>query len=91
MHPLFASAGDARATPIWFIHAGNADSVLPGLSGHERAFIKATGFEPKPGRLLLLPAADGKLGGALFGLERPGDAVTDLFRPGQLSGLLPPG
>ena len=91
MHSIFASAGDTRATPIWFIHAGNADSVLPGLSAHERAFIKAAGFEPKPGRLLLLPAADGRLGGVLFGLERPGDAVLDPFRPGQLSGLLPPG
>jgi leucyl aminopeptidase len=91
MHPLFASADKAQATPIWFIHAGNADSVLQGLSAHERAFIKAGGFEPKPSRLLLLPAADGKLGGALFGLERPGDAPIDPFRPGQLSGLLPPG
>ncbi|MBI2715218.1 MAG: leucyl aminopeptidase family protein [Rhizobiales bacterium] len=91
MHPLFASAGDARTTPIWFIHAGNADSVLQGLSAHERAFVKAAGFEPKPGRLLLLPAADGGLGGALFGLERPGEAVIDPFRAGQLSGLLPPG
>jgi leucyl aminopeptidase len=91
MHPLFANAGEVQATPIWFIHAGNADSVLQGLSAHERAFIKAAGFEPKPGRLLLLPAADGRLGGALFGLERPGDAPIDPFRPGQLSGLLPPG
>jgi len=91
MHPLFASTGDAQATPIWFIHAGNADSVLQGLSAHERAFIKTAGFEPKPGRLLLLPAADGRLGGALFGLERPSDTPIDPFRPGQLSGLLPPG
>jgi leucyl aminopeptidase len=40
---------------------------------------------------LLLSAADGKLAGALFGLERPGDGAIDPFRPGQLSGLLPPG
>jgi leucyl aminopeptidase len=91
MHPLFASAGEAQTTPIWFIHTGNVDSVLQGISAHERAFIKAAGFEPKPSRLVLLPAADGKLGGALFGIERPGDAPIDPFRPGQLSGLLPPG
>jgi len=91
MHPLFTSADKAQATPIWFIHTGNADSVLQGLSAHELAFIKGAGFEAKPGRLLLLPAADGKLGGALFGIERPGDAPIDPFRPGQLSGLLPPG
>ena len=49
------------------------------------------GFEAKPGRLLLLPASDGKLSGALFGIEKPGEGEIDRFRPGQLSGLLPPG
>ncbi len=91
MHPMFASAGDARAIPIWFVHAANLDSVRQSLGERERAFVAAAGFEPKPGRLLLLPSADGKLSGVLFGLERPGDAVIDPFRPGQLSGLLPPG
>jgi leucyl aminopeptidase len=91
IHPLFASAGAAQATPIWLIHAGNADAVRQGLGERERAFVAAAGFEPKPGRLLLLPAADGTLAGALFGIERPGEAPLDPFRPGQLSGLLPPG
>jgi len=91
MHPMFASAGEGRAVPIWFIHAGNADSIRQSLSERERAFVAATGFETKPDRFLLLPAADGKLAGALFGIERPGENPIDLFRPGQLSGLLPPG
>jgi leucyl aminopeptidase len=91
MHPMFASAGDARAIPIWFAHTANFESVHQGLGERERAFIAAAAFELKPGRLLLLPSADSKLGGVLFGIERPGDAVIDPFRPGQLSGLLPPG
>jgi leucyl aminopeptidase len=91
MHPLFASAGKARSTPIWFIHAGNADAVLQGFGECERAFAAAAGFEPKPGKLLLLPAVDGKLAGVLFGLERPGDAGIDPFRPGQLVNALPAG
>ena len=91
MHPIFASAGDVQAVPIWFAHSANIDVVLKGFDERERAFVAAAGFEPKPGRLLLLPAGDGKLSGALFGIERPGDAVIDPFRPGQLSGLLPPG
>ncbi len=91
MHPMFASAGQGQAVPIWFIHAGNADSVRQRLSERERTFVAAAGFETKPGRLLLLPAADGKLAGALFGIERPGENSIDLFRPGQLSGLVPPG
>ena len=91
MHPLFASAGKARSTPIWFIHTGNAEAVLKGFGERERAFAAAAGFEPKPGKLLLLPAVDGKLAGVLFGLERPGDAVIDPFRPGQLVNALPAG
>ena len=90
MHPLFASAG-TQGTPVWFVHAASLDAVLKGLSASERAFVASAGFEPKPGRLLLLSAADGKLSGALFGIEKPGDAMIDPFRPGQLSGLLPPG
>jgi len=90
MHPLLASAGEARTTPIWFVHAGNAEAVLKGFGERERTFATAAGFEPKPGKMLLLPSLDGKLAGVLFGLEKPGDPI-DPFRPGQLSGLLPPG
>jgi leucyl aminopeptidase len=90
MHPLFASASEARGTPIWFIHAGNAETVLKGFGERERNFASAAGFEPKPGKLLLLPALDGRLAGVLFGLEKPDDLI-DPFRPGQLSSLLPAG
>jgi leucyl aminopeptidase len=91
MHPVFASAAKAQATPIWFVHSGNLDSVRRQFDERERAFVAAAGFEAKPGRLLLLPAADGKLAGALFGIEDPGAPDIDRFRPGQLSNLLPPG
>ncbi|HWK96347.1 MAG TPA: leucyl aminopeptidase family protein [Pseudolabrys sp.] len=89
MHPIFASTSE-RGTPIWFIHGGNAEAVLAGFSERERNFAKAAGFEAKPGRLLLIPAQDGKLAGVLFGLERPGDSI-DMFRPGALVNLLPAG
>ena len=38
-----------------------------------------------------MPAADGKLAGVLFGMENADAPVKDLFRPGQLATLLPPG
>jgi leucyl aminopeptidase len=41
--------------------------------------------------MMLLPAANGALAGILFGVEAPGETEIDRFRPGQLSGLLPPG
>ena len=92
MHPVFVSAGKkTQATPIWFVHSGNLDSVQKEIGERARAFVATAGFEAKAGRLLLLPAGDGKLAGALFGIEKPGDSETDRFRPGQLSVLLPPG
>jgi leucyl aminopeptidase len=91
MHPVFATAAKTPATPIWFVHSRNLDSVRKQFDERERSFIAAAGFEAKPGRLMLLPAANGKLTGALFGIENPGEDDIDLFRPGQLSGLLPEG
>jgi len=90
MHPQFAAATEARGTPIWFVHADNADTVLKAFGDRERAYAAAAGFEPKPGKLLLLPKLDGKLAGALFGIEKPGDTI-DPFRPGQLVNALPAG
>ena len=91
MHPIFASAGKAQATPIWFVHPANLNSVRKELGERERAFVSAGAFEAKPGKLFLLPAADGKLAGVLFGIETPDESGLDRFRPGQLPGLLPPG
>ncbi len=91
MHPVFAGADAAKVLPIWFVHAASFEAVLKSLGPGEQAFVAAAGFQPKAGRLLLLPGADGGLGGALFGLEKPDDAVIDLFRPGLLAGQLPPG
>jgi leucyl aminopeptidase len=50
------------------------------------AFAEACGFEPKPGRLQLLPGPEGALAGALFG-EDPDDP----FLAGKLATGLPPG
>jgi leucyl aminopeptidase len=91
MHPIFASVGKTQAIPIWFVHAGNFDSVRQELGERERTFVTAAAFEAKPGRLLLLPTADGKLADVLYGIEAPDEPEIDRFRPGQLSALLPPG
>lgn len=91
MHPIFASVGKTQPIAIWFVHAGSFDSVRGKFAERERKFIAAAGFEPRPGRLLVLPGADGKLAGALYGIERPDAAEIDRFRPGLLSTLLPAG
>ena len=90
MHPIFASAGEL-SVPILFVTAAAFDKATEIIDDRERMFLHAAGYEPKPGRYLAMPAADGKLAGVLFGLENADEPVKDLFRPGQLSTLLPPG
>ncbi len=90
MHPIFARPGEP-SVPVLFITAANFDHILENVDDRERTFVRAAGYEPKPGRYLAVPAADGKLAGILFGLENADEPVKDLFRPGQLSGLLPAG
>jgi leucyl aminopeptidase len=91
MHPVFASVGKTQATPIWFVTTETFDAVLKQIDDVERAFVRSAGFEPKPGRHLLLSDANGALSGVLFGLEKADEPVKDLFRPGQLVTLLPSG
>jgi leucyl aminopeptidase len=90
MHPMFVKNGEP-ALPILFVTAAYFDQTIEGVDDRERMFVRAAGFEPKPGRYLAVPAADGKLAGILFGLENADDPAKDLFRPGQLATLLPPG
>jgi leucyl aminopeptidase len=90
MHPIFVQPG-GQAVPILFVTAANFEQATQILDVRERAFVKAAGFEPKPGRHLIVPDAEGKLAGVLFGLEDADDPARDLFRPGALAGILPPG
>jgi leucyl aminopeptidase len=90
MHPIFVKA-DAQAVPILFVSAGNFDAATDILDAREHVFVRAAGFEPKPGQHLLVPGPTGKLAGVLFGLEDAGEPAMDLFRPGALAGLLPDG
>jgi leucyl aminopeptidase len=90
-HAIFAKAGDAPAIPILFVAAANFDAATKILDEREHVFVRASGFEPKPGRHLIVPAADGKLAGVLFGIEAADEPVKDPFRPGQLMNVLPAG
>jgi leucyl aminopeptidase len=90
MHPIFVKAG-TPAVPILFVTAADAATATKGLDQHAQAFVRAAGFEAKPGRYLFAPAADGKLAAVLFGLENAGEPVRDPFRPGMLANILPPG
>src|SRR5476651_1257278 len=90
-HPVFVNDGDGEAVPILFVTSANIDEITKTLGPHEHAFVRAAGFEPKPGRHLIVPAADGTLAGVLLGIEATDEPVKDPFRPGQLVTLLPAG
>ena len=89
MTSIFVARGTAEAIPIWFVTAASYPELRERLEAEVRAFADAAGFEPKPGRHLLLPGRTG-LGGVLFGLEAANEA-KDLFRPGLLPQHLPDG
>jgi leucyl aminopeptidase len=91
MHPIFATAGDGGAIPIRFITSAGFAQATTALGERERRFVNAAGFEPKPGKHLLIPDVHGNLATVLFGLEPADDPAKDLFRPGTLVGLLPAG
>src|SRR3979490_2056462 len=91
MHSVFETASATPATPITFATKATWDAICAGLPEQARQFAKAHGFTAKPGACLALPAADGQIAQVLFGLEDETSKHRDLFRPGQLPGLLPPG
>jgi leucyl aminopeptidase len=88
MHPVFV-ARSKTAQPIWFVTPATLSKVAAGLDKRARAFVKAAGFEPRPGRHLILPSNSGT-GGVLFGLEGEQDD-HNAFLPGLLPGVLPAG
>ncbi|MBI4274936.1 MAG: leucyl aminopeptidase family protein [Rhizobiales bacterium] len=92
MHPLFQSpSGTERPIPIWFVTPISWPKIRAELGERERKFTAASGYEPKAGHHLLMPDAQGGLGGILFAIEDSNDAAKNLFRPGALPSLLPSG
>lgn len=90
MHPIFVKAGEP-AVPILFVNAATFEKTIADIDDREQVYVRATGYEPKAGRHLIVPKADGTLAGVLFGIEAADEPVKDPFRPGQLSTLLPAG
>src|SRR3954452_15607499 len=91
MHSAFATAPAASTIPITFATKATWDAVCAGLPANARQFALANAFTGKPGSCLTLPGSDGKIAHVVFGLEEKASKARDLFRPGQLPALLPPG
>jgi leucyl aminopeptidase len=91
MQSPFETAPDAAAIPIIFATKTNWAGIAGELPEQARQFAAANDFAAKPGKCLTLPAPDGKIAQVVFGLEDESSKSRDLFRPGALPGLLPPG
>jgi leucyl aminopeptidase len=85
----FETAPGAAAIPITFATKATWPGIAGELPEQARQFAAANNFTAKPGKCLTLPSPDGRIAQVLFGLEDSGSC--DLFRPGALPGLLPPG
>src|SRR5262245_29733119 len=88
LHPAFAPP-DGAGTAVTFVTSASWAEVRGRLDARAQAFADTAGFEPRPGRHLLLPGSDGTLAGVLFAIEGPGETNVDPFRAGALPTLLP--
>ncbi|WP_213286986.1 M17 family metallopeptidase [Bradyrhizobium sp. sGM-13] len=91
MQSPFETAPIAPAIPITFATKTTWSTIAKELPESARQFALANDFTAKPGKCLTLPAPDGKIAQVVFGLDEETAKSRDLFRPGALPGLLPPG
>ena len=91
MHSVFQAAEGVSSVAIQFVTKTSWPAISAALPAPAQVFATASNFTAKPGACLLLPAADGTIALVLFGLEDDSAISRDLFRPGRLPGLLPPG
>jgi leucyl aminopeptidase len=87
----FETTPGAAAIPILFATKTTWAGIAKELPEPARQFAAANDFTAKPGKCLTLPSPDGKIAQVVFGLEDESGKSRDLFRPGALPGLLPPG
>jgi leucyl aminopeptidase len=91
MHSVFETAPAPSAIPITFATKATWDAISAALAAPARQYAQANSFKAKPGACLMLPSAEGQISQVVFGLEDATSSFRDLFRPGLLPGLLPPG
>ena len=74
------------STPIHFVTRENFDATLSRLGEIAAQFARSCGFEPKPGRVQILPDAAGAVAAVLFGAD-PAEPLA----AGALANALPEG
>ena len=90
MHPLLTIASD-NAIPVHAVTAASWPSLRESLPGPAAAYARAQGFEPAPGKHLLLPDAQGALAVIVVGFAADTARRRDPFEIGRWSPVLPEG
>ena len=89
--PLLAADHVGPTLPIHLVTPRTLAARLEAMGDAVAAFARASGFEAKAGTLLVVPAMEGGLAGALFGLGGEADVARTPFLPGKVASLLPAG
>jgi leucyl aminopeptidase len=76
---------------LWLATPAGYSAILDKLTDLQRRHLRAIGYEPKAGKLALLPGDDDRLGGAIFGIGDPAARDFDPFLIGRLPKELPAG
>ncbi|HEX2790962.1 MAG TPA: leucyl aminopeptidase family protein [Steroidobacteraceae bacterium] len=92
MQTLLPSDSTVASLPLWLATDASIAALLQSLSPSQAAWARAQGYAAERHRLLLLPAADGGLAGALWGLgaARTADELS-LWDAAPLPERLPAG
>jgi leucyl aminopeptidase len=91
LHPLLLAKKTPASRPIVPVHEGNYSAALAKLPAAGKAWLAATGFLPRNGRIALVPDAAGGIGTVLIGVEAPEAKARDPFFASRLPAALPEG
>ena len=73
---LFVEGTAPDAIPIYAVSRATFDDALRGPLEGWSSWVKAAGFTAQNGKVLLLPGADGKIAGVLFGVGADEDPLA---------------
>ena len=77
MQTLLSTEEGSSALPLWLVSDGSFAATLQSLPLSQAAWARASGYGAERHKLLLLPAVDGQISGALWGLGNTRD-LNDL-------------
>ncbi|HRK25103.1 MAG TPA: leucyl aminopeptidase family protein, partial [Beijerinckiaceae bacterium] len=91
LHPSLIARRPAGCRPIHLVTAEGWPALAASLSATARGYAEVNGFQPKPGRTLILPNAEGTIEAVVMGIDPAGTPGSDPFVSGSLAATLPEG